>query len=248
MKRLRRVTESEVIAEFLKNEFYQEEFHRDRHRYEHLVLDADLTNEEDNLLRRVLLFRRRGHMWRELPSDTQWWEVELEPEDLVLIRVFPRAHWRKIANGSFALNDIVHQIKSQRFSGRIGDFISKIQSLSYRLRYDNDCSSVILIGLDEEHPITIIEGNHRMTAGMLSSPETIHKRFRVFLGMSARMSEVCWYNGTLGNILRYLRNRLRHMWVDSDADLIRPKTEDPTPAATYAPKTVAARKAMSEPK
>ena len=37
MKRLRRVTESEVIAEFLKNEFYQEEFHRDREQFEHLV-------------------------------------------------------------------------------------------------------------------------------------------------------------------------------------------------------------------
>lgn len=247
MKKLRRVTESEVISEFLKNEFYQEEFHRDRHRYEHLVLDADLTNEEDNLLRRVLLFRRRGHMWRELPSDTQWWEVELELEDLMLIRVFPRAHWRKIANGSFALNDIVLQIRSHKFSGRVADFISKIQSLSYRLRYDNDSSSVILIGLDEEHPITIIEGNHRMTAGMLSSPETVHKRFRVFLGMSDRMSEVCWYNGTLGNILHYLRNRLRHMWDDSGADLIIPKTEEAAPASTYA-KPVATRKAMSEPK
>ncbi len=248
MKRLRRVTESEVIAEFLKNEFYQEEFHRDRHRYEHLVLEADLTNEDDNQLRRVLLFRRRGHMWRELPPDTQWWEVELEPRDVSLIRVFPRAHWRKIANGSFALTDIVHQIRSHRFSGRIGDFISKIQSLSYRLRFDNDFSSVILIGLDEERPITIIEGNHRMTAGMLSSPETLHKRFRVFLGMSERMSEVCWYNGTLRNILRYMRNRARHLWVDSNADLERPQTVETNPAATYATKAVAAPKAMSEPK
>lgn len=248
MKRLRRVTESEVIAEFLKNEFYQEEFHRDRHRYEHLVLEADLTNEDDNQLRRVLLFRRRGHMWRELPPDTQWWEVELEPQDVSLIRVFPRAHWRKIANGSFALTDIVHQIRSHRFSGRIGDFISKIQSLSYRLRFDNDFSSVILIGLDEERPITIIEGNHRMTAGMLSSPETLHKRFRVFLGMSERMSEVCWYNGTLRNILRYMRNRARHLWVDSNADLERPQTVETNPAATYATKAVAAPKAMSEPK
>lgn len=248
MKRLRRVTESEVIAEFLKNEFYQEEFHRDRHRYEHLVLEADLTNEDDNQLRRVLLFRRRGHMWRELPPDTQWWEVELEPQDVSLIRVFPRAHWRKIANGSFALTDIVHQIRSHRFSGRIGDFISKIQSLSYRLRFDNDFSSVILIGLDEERPITIIEGNHRMTAGMLSSPDTLHKRFRVFLGMSERMSEVCWYNGTLRNILRYMRNRARHLWVDSNADLERPQTVETNPAATYATKAVAAPKAMSEPK
>ncbi len=146
------------------------------------------------------------------------------------------------------LTDIVHQIRSHRFSGRIGDFISKIQSLSYRLRFDNDFSSVILIGLDEERPITIIEGNHRMTAGMLSSPETLHKRFRVFLGMSDRMSEVCWYNGTLRNILRYMRNRARHLWVDSNADLERPQTVETNPAATYATKAVAAPKAMSEPK
>ena len=36
-----------------------------------------------NAIRRALLFRRRGHMWRELPSDTQWWEVTLEADDLL---------------------------------------------------------------------------------------------------------------------------------------------------------------------
>ena len=43
MKRLRRVTEAEVIAEFLKNEFYQEEFHQDREQFEHLVLGAQIV-------------------------------------------------------------------------------------------------------------------------------------------------------------------------------------------------------------
>ena len=33
MKRLRRVYEPEVISEFLKNEFYQEEFHADRSQF-----------------------------------------------------------------------------------------------------------------------------------------------------------------------------------------------------------------------
>ena len=78
MKRLRRVTEAEVIAEFLENEFYQEEFHHDREQFEDLVLGADLSDEVGNALRRALLFRRRGHMWREIPADTQWWEVQIE--------------------------------------------------------------------------------------------------------------------------------------------------------------------------
>src|ERR1700740_1830153 len=141
MKRLRRVTESEVIAEFLKNEFYQEEFHQDREQFEHLVLDADISDEAANMLRRALLFRRRGHMWRELPADTHWWQVQIEPNDLDLVRVFPRAHWRKIGNGRFGLHHIAQNLRSQRFSGKTRNFVSKIQSLSYRLRleYDNSC-------------------------------------------------------------------------------------------------------------
>src|SRR5580704_7444258 len=131
MKRLRHVTEAEVIAEFLKNEFYQEEFHEDREQFEQLVLGAQRTDETTNALRRALLFRRRGHMWRELPSDTQWWEVQIEASDLERISVFARAQWRRMANGSFLLKDIVRRIKTKPFRGRTRDFIAKIQALSY---------------------------------------------------------------------------------------------------------------------
>ena len=122
MKRLRRVTEAEVIAEFLKNEFYQEEFHQDREQFEDLVLAAQITDEPGNALRRALLFRRRGHMWRELPADTQWWEVQIEPQDLERVRVFPRAQWRRVANGSFLLKDIVKRIRTKPFRGTHSEF------------------------------------------------------------------------------------------------------------------------------
>jgi hypothetical protein len=250
MKKLRRVTEAEVIAEFLKNEFYQEEFHRDREQFEHLVLEADVTNDEANLLRRALLFRRRGHMWRELPLDTQWWEVQIEPEDLANVRVFPRAHWRRIANGSFRLGDIVGRIRSQKFGGAVGDFIAKIHLLSYRLRFDREVSSVILIGVDEGEPLTIIEGNHRMTAAMLSTPDSLPSRFRYFLGSSPRMNEVCWHYHSVPNLVRYISNRLRHLWHDPEADLTRLVTRTnnvPLPANEYA-KAVAPQKVMPESK
>jgi len=221
MRRLRRITEAEVIAEFLKNEFYQEEFHRDRQQFEQLVLDADITREDENMLRRALLFRRRGHMWRELPSDTQWWEMQLDPEDLSKLRVFPRAHWRKIADGSFALADIVDRIRTREFSGKVADFISKIHSLSYQLRVWRDASSVILIGEDEDSMMTIIEGNHRLTAAMLGAPHAVGAHFRVFLGMSQHMNQVCWHNGNMKTLMRYLKNRLKHLWHDEEADLSR---------------------------
>lgn len=219
MKKLQRIAEAEVINDFLKNEFYQGEFHRDRDRFEHLVLDADTTNESDNAIRRALLFRRRGHMWRELPSDTQWWQIEIEAQDLDKVRVFPRAQWRKVSAGSFLLSDIVHRIRSHRFRGPTQDFVAKVQALSYRLRVSKDDSSVILIGIDEMHPLTILEGNHRLTAALLASPALLQKRFKIYCGFSPRMSESCWYQTNLPNLWRYAKNRARNFLYDRDADV-----------------------------
>ena len=227
MNRLRRVTEAEVIAEFLKNEFYQEEFHQDRERFEELVLGAQITDEAGNALRRALLFRRRGHMWRELPADTQWWEVQIEPQDLQRVRVFPRAQWRRVANGSFLLKDIVKRIRTKPFRGRTRDFIAKVQALSYYLRNHADESAVLLIGMDDEKPVTVLEGNHRLTAALLASPDVLQQRFRVFCGLSPRMSQSCWYQTNVPNLWRYARNRARNLFYDPDADverLMKPKT------------------------
>lgn len=234
MKRLRRVTEAEVIAEFLKNEFYQEEFHEDREQFEHLVLAADLADEVGNVLRRALLFRRRGHMWRELPADTQWREVNIEPQDLERVRVFPRAQWRRVANGSFLLKDIVKRIKSKPFRGRTRDFISKVQALSYYLRNHDDNSAVLLIGVDDANPVTVLEGNHRLTAALLASPEVLQSRFRIFCGFSPSMSQSCWYQTNVPNLWRYGRNRVRHLFYDRDADverLMKPARVPVEPAA-----------------
>jgi hypothetical protein len=221
MKKLRRVTEEEVISKFLRNEFYQEEFHHDREQFEDLVLNPDLADEDANALRRALLFRRRGHMWREIPADTAWWEVEIEPADLDRLRVFPRAQWRKVANGSFLIKNIAQRIKRQRFRGKTRDFVTRVQALSYKLRDCDDDSAVLLIGIDDTQPVTVLEGNHRLTAALLASPHILRSRFRVFCGLSPHMSESCWYQTNVSNLWRYAKNRVRNLVYDRDADVER---------------------------
>jgi len=246
MKKLRRVSEAEVIASFLKNEFYQREFHHDRGQFERLVLEPDYSSERENAVRRALLFRRRGHMWRELPRDTQWWQVQIEPRDLELIRVFPRANWRRVARGNFQLSYIVETIRNGRFHGATREFITVIQSLSYRLRLEFDNSSVLLIGVDENKPMTILEGNHRLTAALLASPAILQNRFRVLAGFSSHMTKSCWYETNLPNLWRYGLNRLRNIH-DRDADLSRLlpglKPAQPAPAPTAADAVVAQKTA-----
>ena len=215
------VTEAEVIAEFLKNEFYQEEFQHDREQFEQLVLGADLADEAGNALRRALLFRRRGHMWRELPATRNGGKCRLSPRIWSGLRVFPRAQWRKMANGSFLLKDIVRRIKTKPFRGRTRDFIAKVQALSYHLRNHQDNSAVLLIGIDDEKPVTVLEGNHRLTAALLASIDVLQDRFRVYCGFSERMSESCWYQTNMPNLWRYGRNRVRNLFYDRDADVER---------------------------
>jgi hypothetical protein len=234
MKRIRRVNEPEVVAEFLKNEFYHDEFHSDRNQFEKLVMDADVSDAQENALRRALLFRRRGHMWRELPDDTQWWQVEFEPEDLHLIRVFPRAQWRRVSNGNFQLTDIVERIRRCRFSGNTREVISKVQSLSYRLRFEKDRSSVVLIGIDEEKPLTILEGNHRLAAALLAGPDLLRSNFQVLCGLSPNMGSSCWYQTNFQNLWRYARNRFRNLFYDKDADIKRVMNTSPMTLADSA--------------
>jgi O-antigen/teichoic acid export membrane protein len=220
----RRISEDEVLAEFLRNEFYHPEFHRYWQRLEKIVLAPDFTNADQNVLRRALLFRRRGRMWRELPADTQWWEVELEPADLARVHVFPRSHWRKIANGNFALAEIADNLRTRARRGLDGTFLSKVRSLSTHLREgirdEKTTPTVILmIGIDERSPLTIIEGNHRMVAAMLLSPQTVCQRFRFVCGFSPRMEECCWYKTDISTLWHYTKNTVRYLTSDRDAAL-----------------------------
>lgn len=215
----RRITVAEVLAEFLKNEFYQKEYDGDREKFEGIVLDPDLADESQNAIRRALLYRRRGHMWRELPKDTLWYEAQIDAEDLKRIRVFPRAHWRKISNGSFLLSEIVKRIRDSAI-GKGDPAFSKIQLLRYRLQRDSVNSAVLLIGVDEEQPLTILEGNHRLAAAMLVSPRLVQTGFRILIGLSPRMYESCWYDTNIPNLWTYLKNRLNNL-VDKEADVQR---------------------------
>ncbi|HJX00918.1 MAG TPA: hypothetical protein VJ453_12190 [Terriglobales bacterium] len=238
----RRITEAEVIAEFLRNEFYQKEYDKDREEFENLVLDPDLADEAQNAIRRALLYRRRGHMWRELPKDTVWHEVEIDAEDLKRIRVFPRAHWRKISNGSFLLSEIVKRIRDSSVA-KTDPAFSKIQLLRYRLQRDSVNSAVLLIGVDEEQPLTILEGNHRLAAAMLVSPRLVHTGFRVLCGLSPHMYESCWYDTNIPNLWNYLKNRLNNL-VDKEADVQRVlgNGSEAAPASAFASEMAKAHK------
>jgi hypothetical protein len=220
VKKLYRVSEEEVISEFLKAEFYQVEYDHDRTLFETVVYDPNLADPSENALRRALLFRRRATMWRELPPDTQWWEIEFRPEESKHVNVFPRAQWRTVARGDFNAVRVAERLRTE-FNGRSPSPLArKIQALSSLMKYEGPRSTVLLIGVDENRSVTLLEGNHRFVASLLLPREIMLRRIRLVCGFSPRMESCCWYKTSLPSLAHYLKNRIKH-YRNRDADVSR---------------------------
>jgi hypothetical protein len=229
MRKLRRLTEAEVIADFLRGEFFHQEYDADRAQFTPIVEHPDLTNATENEIRRVLLFRRRDTMWWELPEDRQWWEIEFDAEDVELVSVFPRAHWRKIARGNFSALHVAERVRQLKDSGS-DEFLSKISAIGSRLttgprqedlrQEDLTQGMIILLGLDDRSPVTLLEGNHRFIAALLAGGPDLLRNARMAAVFSPQMEKCCWYKTNFLTLARCLKNRIKHYW-DRDTDLAR---------------------------
>lgn len=220
--RLRRqLDEDEVIAEFLKNDFRTAEFARYHGVLDKLVTQPDFKDHSENQVRRALLNVRHGALWRELPKDTEWFEAEIQAQDLPRLRVFPRAQWRKLALGDFGIARVAERVLDDRYRECASEeFREKIDDLRGHLQQGSVAQAVLLIGQSESGPFTILDGNHRLVATMLVSPALVGQ-FRFFCGLSRRMNQCCWYQTSVWTLLRYGTNMVRYFIHDPEQELAR---------------------------
>ena len=81
-------------------------------------------------------------------------------------------------------------------------------------------ATVLLIGVDNTGPLTILDGNHRMAAALLSHASA-HSRFRFICGFSPDMTRCCWYATNVNTLLRYFKNLVRYFSYDPESDIDR---------------------------
>lgn len=215
---IRRITEDEVIAEFVRSDFENSSYHEYHESMRPIVESPNVEDPIENAKRRALLFLRHLSLWQELPQDTEWFEAEVRMTDLHLIQVFPRAQWRRIARGRFVITEVVERVRAGRIdSGEA--FQEKIASIRKQLEIDTSVpSSVVLIGLNESGPLTIIDGNHRFVAALMAG--RLHK-LRFLCGFSPRMTRCCWYRTNLLTLTRYARNLVRQLTHRPEVELAR---------------------------
>ncbi|MGA2537200.1 MAG: hypothetical protein ABSF53_14380 [Terracidiphilus sp.] len=217
---IRRVSEDYVIAEFLKSDFRSSAFREYHESLQDIVASPNLDDASENAKRRALLFLRHLALWKEIPSDTEWYEVEVDETDLSQVRVFPRAQWRKLADGNFSLQEIVTAMRTRQHLVD-APFLSKIAAMGKKL-HENDpgFSAVLLIGVNENDPLTILDGNHRVVAAMLAAPSEL-KKVRFLAGLSPHMMDCCWYNTNFVTLFRYGKNVLANVVRNPETELAR---------------------------
>jgi len=98
----------------------------------------------------------------------------------------PESSGGVFAKGDFYLVRMIERIRARVESADHSWFTEKMRSVAADLRGDGVPNSVLLIGVDENGPLTIIEGNHRMAAAMLVSPAAVHETFRFIADCRAK--------------------------------------------------------------
>lgn len=215
---LRRVSEDEVISEFLKADFSSKVYDGYHEKLRPVVFAPDLTNPAESLKRRALFFLRHRALWKELPQTTEWFEVEVADTNLSQIRVFPRAQWRRVARGQFGVPQVAERIRN-RYPLTEQSFHGKIDSIRDAFVDErSNLGSVILIGLNDTQPLTVIDGNHRLIAAVLEG--RMHK-LRFLCGLSSEMTRCCWYRTNPLTLMKYAMNLLFNSHRRPDADLKR---------------------------
>jgi O-antigen/teichoic acid export membrane protein len=219
---IRPASEDEVIAGFLQSDFHLPEFAKYRSSLGQLVTSPDIEDPVENALRRALLYVRHDALWRELPKDTKWFRVRLDELDLYNIRVFPRAQWRKLAQGNFCITEICESIAAGVGRDAVGEkFMAKIDSLRNAYQQRESLGAVLLIGQNESGPFTVIDGNHRLVAAILASPDALNRKLSLFCGISPQMNKCCWYDTNISTLFRYGTNLLRHAFYDPGSEISR---------------------------
>ncbi len=157
-------------------------------------------------------------LWKEIPAGTEWHEVNINEHGLDYIRVFPRAHWRKLARGDFSVSGVAAGLRANPLSYD-DRFLSKIADLRNQLAHQDvaSCGTVILLGVGEFAPFTVLDGNHRLIAATLSAPHCFSK-LRLICGFSPRMTECCWYETNAVALFRYARNVMARAICNSKSE------------------------------
>ncbi len=195
-------SENEMISLFLQTEVksarYSDTIFRimsDFEVHESIVLDPDISSDEENIMRKNILSRFRGYgedreIFDGFPKDVHWTWVYLTTSDLEKVKYINYSYWIELSGGSRSVKDAVCNIRNgvEIFGVKNDGFLAGARYISE----GNSFPPMILVS-DHEN-IIVLEGHFRLTVYMLE-PDFIPDRLKVMMGYTVKeeLNKWCLY-------------------------------------------------------
>jgi hypothetical protein len=197
MRLLRRVSEDEVVAAFLRAELDSGRYGatlrallaRDG-RPEDVLRRPDLDSGMDNDYRRAVLdehraFERREGLFFGFPRRVEWQRAALAPDEVLAIRYINWEWWLDASGGSRRATEAARRIRAGELAGVTVDEHESFADAAAQ-------PELIAAATPELDPLVLVEGHARLTAYALF-PERLPPELELFVGISPEMPAWCQF-------------------------------------------------------
>lgn len=197
MRLLRPTTEDDMVALFLRAEVASERFgpaleallRRDG-KARAVVESPDTADPDANAYRRRLLrdcrgYGRDGDVFAGWPASVAWFRAALSPPEVAGLRYIEYSYWNELSGGTRLPGDAAEAIRAGReVHGQSNErFLRAAGALREGVRFPE----LIVAGGAAEGPLTVLEGNLRLTAYLLA-PECLPEALEVVAGFAPELA------------------------------------------------------------
>lgn len=197
MRKIRDISEDEMIAVYLQTEFHSSRFHQDIEAHVqregidlHMLQEPDWQNAQENALRRTLLGVYRGYGRNEdyfigFPTNVRWERATLTRQELEQVRYIEYDYWVELSGGTRMAVDGARNAQA----GKVVFGVSSdgLVYMANELRQGAQFPPLILVARDAHAYLVVMEGHVRLTAYMIA-PEYIPLELEVILGYSEQIT------------------------------------------------------------
>lgn len=183
-----------VISAWLKSELYRKRSELTPEEIS-LIETTNLDNEEENQRRENLLFHTYGRsaILDKLPNDIEWFEVEVEEQDIDRIFILPVLDWFMDTGKTFGLKNIPSNLSPNR-GHRISNYPQMTMTHHQKIQEmmslpDEKCDDIVMIASSNSGPFTVIDGTHRSSVLQIKNKLPTTKGF---LGVKNDLTQCIW--------------------------------------------------------
>lgn len=193
MKILKKISENEMIAEFLKGEIKSKRFGKDitgalekEKKSKNIIIGPNLNNKRENTFRKKLLFKVRKEFFEGFPADIRWYEAIIQKQELKKVKYIDFSYWNKLSDETRLP---IRAAKNVKAGIKIFDVSNKgFFEIQSEIKKGKKMPLMIFIAQNKKSQIVILEGHARLTAYFLNE-KYIPKEMKIIIGYSGKLTE-----------------------------------------------------------